>query len=160
MSLDNRPIYSGGCQCGAVRFRIEGALGTASVCHCRMCQKASGGFYQPLVQLAEAKLTWTRGGPKTFRSSNYAVRGFCGDCGTPLTFESGGSVDLSIVAFDRPVDVPPIVQLAGEARIPWGDHLAALQLHPAGSAGIAERFATVVSRQHPDHDTAEWTPGE
>ena len=49
MSLDNRPQYSGGCQCGAVRFRVEGALGDASVCHCRMCQKASGNFYLPLV---------------------------------------------------------------------------------------------------------------
>ena len=49
MSLDNRPVYSGGCQCGAVRFHVEGTLGDASVCHCRMCQKASGNFYLPLV---------------------------------------------------------------------------------------------------------------
>ena len=49
VSLDNRPIYTGGCQCGAVRFRVEGALGDASVCHCRMCQKAFGNFYAALV---------------------------------------------------------------------------------------------------------------
>ena len=40
MTLDNKPVHTGGCQCGAVRFRIEGALGRASICHCRMCQKA------------------------------------------------------------------------------------------------------------------------
>jgi hypothetical protein len=34
---------TGGCQCGAVRYRIEGDLGRASICHCRMCQKAFGG---------------------------------------------------------------------------------------------------------------------
>ena len=51
MSLDNRPQYSGGCQCGAVRFHVEGPLGDASVCHCRMCQKASGNFYLPLVSV-------------------------------------------------------------------------------------------------------------
>ena len=56
MSLDNAPRYSGGCQCGAVRFRVEGALGDASICHCRMCQKASGNFYQPLVSVRGARL--------------------------------------------------------------------------------------------------------
>jgi hypothetical protein len=35
---------SGGCQCGAVRFRVDGELGRASICHCRMCQKAFGAF--------------------------------------------------------------------------------------------------------------------
>ncbi len=86
MSLDNRPIYTGGCQCGAVRFRVEGALGDASVCHCRMCQKAFGAFYAPLVSVRGARLDWTRGQPKYFRSSNHVKRGFCADCGTPLTF--------------------------------------------------------------------------
>lgn len=54
-------INTGGCQCGAVRFRVEGKLGDASVCHCRMCQKASGNFYLPLVSVRGAKLVWTRG---------------------------------------------------------------------------------------------------
>ena len=61
MSLDNKPIYSGGCQCGAVRFRVEGAMGDPSVCHCRMCQKAAGNFYLPLVAIGDATLAWTRG---------------------------------------------------------------------------------------------------
>ncbi|HEY2357583.1 MAG TPA: hypothetical protein VGH86_09040, partial [Phenylobacterium sp.] len=38
---------TGGCQCGAIRFRIDGELGEASICHCRMCQKALGGFQNP-----------------------------------------------------------------------------------------------------------------
>ncbi|MEQ8373768.1 MAG: GFA family protein, partial [Roseibium aggregatum] len=33
-------IHTGGCQCGALRFKVEGPLGEASICHCRMCQKA------------------------------------------------------------------------------------------------------------------------
>ena len=32
--------YTGGCQCGAVRFRVAGPLRHASICNCRMCQKA------------------------------------------------------------------------------------------------------------------------
>ncbi len=32
---------SGGCQCGAVRYRAKGELGYPHLCHCRMCQKAA-----------------------------------------------------------------------------------------------------------------------
>ena len=98
MSLDNKPVYSGGCQCGAVRFHVEGALGDASICHCRMCQKASGNFYLPLVSVRGAKLSWTRGEPKKFRSSNHAWRGFCVDCGTPLFYEAPDGIAMTIAA--------------------------------------------------------------
>jgi energy-converting hydrogenase Eha subunit B len=37
-----------------VRFHVEGPLGDASICHCRMCQKAFGGFFGPLVLAPEA----------------------------------------------------------------------------------------------------------
>ena len=42
-------IRTGGCQCGAVRFRIKGKLGRPSICHCRMCQKQFGSFFGALV---------------------------------------------------------------------------------------------------------------
>ncbi len=38
-------VHSGGCQCGAIRYRIAGELGYPHICHCRMCQKASGNFF-------------------------------------------------------------------------------------------------------------------
>ena len=44
---------TGGCQCGNVRFRAR-LLGRGSICHCRMCQKAFGGFFGPLVTAHDA----------------------------------------------------------------------------------------------------------
>ncbi|MGO7428793.1 GFA family protein, partial [Rhizobium ruizarguesonis] len=41
--------YTGGCQCGAIRFRVSGDIKDSSICHCRMCQKAFGAYYAPLV---------------------------------------------------------------------------------------------------------------
>jgi hypothetical protein len=55
--------YSGGCQCGAVRFRVVGRLADASICHCRMCQKAFGAYFAPLVSVRGAAFAWTRGEP-------------------------------------------------------------------------------------------------
>ena len=37
-------IHTGGCQCGAIRFCVTGDLNDASICHCRMCQKAFGAY--------------------------------------------------------------------------------------------------------------------
>ncbi|MFI0848590.1 GFA family protein [Mesorhizobium sp. IMUNJ 23232] len=159
MSLDNVPLYSGGCQCGAVRFRVEGALGDASICHCRMCQKAAGNFYLPLVSVRQAKLTWTRGEPKRFRSSNYAHRGFCGDCGTPLTYEAPDGVALAIAAFDKPEEIAPTIQWGTEAKLPYVDGIPALPGEETMADITSAPFLVdLVSYQHPDHDTDRWPP--
>lgn len=161
MSLDNRPRYSGGCQCGAVRFRVEGALSNASICHCRMCQKAFGAFYAPLATVPAGGLTWTRGAPKRWRSSNHVLRGFCGDCGTPLTFEAPDGVALAIGAFDQPEEVAPTVQYGIEAKMPYVDAIPALRgATTEEDISEASYLADLESFQHPDHDTDQWPPEE
>ena len=159
MSLDNRPHYAGGCQCGAVRFRVEGKLGDASVCHCRMCQKASGNFYMPLVSVRGAHVTWTRGEPKRFQSSNAARRGFCADCGTPLTYEAPDGMALAIATFDEPQGIVPTIQWGIEGKLPYVDHVADLPgVHTMEDPDAIEFLTNLVSYQHPDHDTEEWPP--
>jgi hypothetical protein len=149
---------SGGCQCGAVRFSVEGALGRASICHCRMCQKAFGSFYGPLV--SAPGLRWTRGAPKYFQSSNRVRRGFCADCGTPLTFEpDDGPAEVAIGAFDDPTPLRPVIQHDVAARLPWLGQLDALPVRtPAEAAKVAPYYTSIHSFQHPDHDTETWPP--
>ncbi|MGF6172222.1 GFA family protein [Ensifer sp. 4252] len=159
MSLDNRPYHTGGCQCGAVRFRVEGVLGDASVCHCRMCQKASGNFYLPLVSVRKATVTWTRGERKCFQSSNLGWRGFCGDCGTPLTYEAPDGMALAIAAFDEPQGIVPTIQWGIEAKLPYVDKVHSLPGEETLADADAVAFlADLVSYQHPDHDTETWPP--
>lgn len=152
--------WSGGCQCGAVRFRVEGELGRASLCHCRMCQKAFAAPFGALVSAPRAKVAWTRGEPARFQSSNTVRRGFCSACGTPLTFEwSDKVVDLAICAFDRAAEITPVVQLARDAALPWIDHVGTLaEPAPAEQPRLAAHYAQIISRQHPDHDTDAWSP--
>ena len=149
--------FSGGCQCGAIRFRA-GRLGRASVCHCRMCQKAFGGFFGPYVDAVD--LEWTRGAPKYFASSNKARRGFCPECGTQLTFETEKwVVNVAIGAFDHPEEIDPTIQVGLASKLPYTDHLAELPHRaPEDAAKMAEFYASVASNQHPDHDTAVWPP--
>lgn len=148
--------HAGGCQCGAVRFAV-GRLGRPSICHCRMCQKAFGSIGGLLVTAHD--LVWTRGRPRHFASSNKVRRGFCGDCGTPLTYEYDGAIELAIAAFDRAAEIAPVIQLAVESRLPWVDELPTLPTRSeAEAAKVAGFYASIVSYQHPDHDTVGWSP--
>ncbi|HEY9009731.1 MAG TPA: GFA family protein [Devosia sp.] len=152
---------TGGCQCGAVRFRI-GSLGRATICHCRMCQKAFGSFFGPLV--TGYGVVWTRGEPKTFRSSNVVTRGFCADCGTPLTYQvedQPGSVEIAIGALDNPALAPPVLQVNPHDKVPFFSGLVVLPTRHEGESPANDAFiASVVSYQHPDHDTTTWPPVE
>lgn len=150
-------VHTGGCQCGAVRFRIEGELADASICHCRMCQKAFGNFYAPLVSVRGATLTWTRGAPKTYRSSNFVERGFCGECGTPLSYDAPDGIAIAVGAFDHPADIEPKLQWGIEAKIPYVDAVASLPAHSTTEDSEAAPFLReLISYQHPDHDTEHW----
>lgn len=151
---------TGGCQCGAVRFAVEGELGRASVCHCRMCQKAFGAPFAALVSVAFKDVVWTRGERSRFQSSNKVARGFCAACGTPLTFEWGEKFfDLAIATFDEPAAITPVVQMGRESRLPWADSVGVLPQRDAEEASRAAEWQTkIVGCQHPDHDTESW-PG-
>ena len=145
---------TGGCQCGAVRYRCEG-FGRASICHCRMCQKAFGAFYGPLV--TGKGLVWTRGEPSWFQSSNKVRRGFCAQCGTPLAYDWGGEVEVSI----GPELAPPVVQVNPADKLSFVDGLHALPtVNTADSPQGAAFMAGIENRQHPDHDTAVWPPAD
>ncbi|HBK45597.1 MAG TPA: aldehyde-activating protein [Xanthomonadaceae bacterium] len=148
--------YSGGCQCGAVRFHVRGRL-SASICHCRMCQKAFGAYYAPLVSVRGAEFAWTRGEPRRFASSNLVRRGFCAECGTPLTYEAPDGVAIAAGAFDQPAMLAPTRQYGLEAKLPFVDALHALSgTRTEQDMAALEFLARIESHQHPDHDTERW----
>ncbi|MES0879320.1 GFA family protein [Roseibium sp. SCP14] len=159
--MSDQEIHTGGCQCGAVRFRVEGELGTASICHCRMCQKAFGALYAPLVGIrGDTRLVWTRGEPKRFQSSNHVARGFCADCGTPLTYEApDDDTAIAIGAFDNPAMIDPVIQYGVEGKLPFTDKMSEIPARRTEEDSETAVFlASVVSNQHPDHDTETWPP--
>lgn len=151
--MTGQPV-TGGCQCGAVRFRAE-RVDNPSICHCRMCQKAFGGFYGPLV--TAHGLVWTRGAPKQFQSSNMVQRGFCGDCGTPLTYDYGDVPEVAIGALDNPALAAPVVQVNLNDKQPFVDDLPSLPCRTFGIDDPEVAFmAAFESNQHPDEDTDQW----
>lgn len=153
---------TGGCQCGAVRFSVDGEVRHVSVCHCRMCQKASGGLFGVVGSVRLSELSWTRGEPGYFRSSSLARRGFCRDCGTPLAYQFDGAdqVAISLGAYDDPNQFDEIeFALEVSNAHPATGRIMEIPEHPMTSTPEDEEaFANMKTFQHPDHDTTTWPP--
>jgi hypothetical protein len=94
---------TGGCACGRVRYAAEIENDDAYLCHCRMCQKATGGVSIAFKQVRKTAVSWERE-PDWYQSSPIARRPYCRDCGTPLgfAFPDGENMDLTVGSFDDP----------------------------------------------------------
>ena len=152
----NKKNLTGGCQCGAVRYEWREHPTYASVCHCRMCQKASG---QPFMALTGGKtetLRWTRGQPSIFKSSEHGERGFCNTCGTPLTYrlEGTGRISVTMASLDDPEAMRPTKQYGIEGKLSWTDSISNLPTQRTEDWVRDAGIAPIVSRQHPDRESA------
>ncbi len=112
--------FEGGCLCGAVRFRCNAAPSLVSYCHCRMCQKASGSAFWLSANFPRDAVAW-EGAPTLRRSSPFAVRGFCAQCGSPLSFQydDADHISLSVGCFDEPALFEPMQHVGIESKLPW-----------------------------------------
>ncbi len=153
----NAQTLSGGCQCGAVRFRVTGNPGTSSICHCRMCQKASAAPYLALVGPGENPVKWTRDEPAWFQSSDAVRRGFCRECGTPLAYDAPDGMALCVITFDDPEAVAPTIAYGIEGKRRWCDSVPDLpERVTMDDVEQAPFLKTLQTLQHPDHDTKDW----
>lgn len=144
---------TGGCQCGAVRYALDvDALENCHVCHCRMCQRATGGVFAALAGAPKTAVRWTSGAPSFFASSDIAKRGFCNACGTPLSFaydQLEARFYVTIGSLDDPAAAAIVMQYGVESRIPWVEFCEAVTQEKTGEASdaLSDFFAGMQSRQ-------------
>ena len=146
---------AGGCQCGCVRYELSGAPDHVSVCHCRMCQKASGGPIMAFARVGTSAMRWTRGQPASFRSSSLVERQFCAACGTPLTDNliEGPNISVTIGSLDDPEAARPVLQYSFEHTLSWFSTITTLPGKRTEEFITPDLAARFVGYQHPDHDT-------
>lgn len=134
---------TGGCQCGRIRYTAQVENDEAYLCHCRMCQKATGGFAAAFVQLPSASISWERE-PDWYASSPIARRPFCSHCGTPLGFdflESADNMDLMLGSFDEPGFFRPVAHAGCESlHESWLDTKDLPRHYSATTESVASRW--------------------
>lgn len=109
---------TGGCQCGRVRYAVEITDDDAYFCHCRMCQRATGGVAAAFKNVPRSAVAWECE-PDHYASSPIALRGFCAVCGTPISFhyvEGSPNIDLTVGSFDEPYRFKPTMHFSIESR--------------------------------------------
>jgi len=107
----------GGCACGKVRFTARVESDDAYLCHCRMCQRASGNVSLAMTNVKIADVAW-QGEPEWYDSSAIAVRPFCAVCGTSLGFrykDADEWMDLTVASFDDPSRFKPTSHFGAES---------------------------------------------
>lgn len=129
---------TGGCLCGRVRYTVEADPDEAYLCHCKMCQRATGGVAAAFAGVRQADVQW-QGEPDWFDSSPIAQRPFCSHCGTPLGFrfrDGTDKMDLTIGSFDDPSVFQPKHHFAVESlHEAWID-TSALPRHRAADYDV------------------------
>src|SRR5271155_2110432 len=115
----------GGCLCGAVRYTAEADPTSATVCHCRDCQKFTGSAFAALIRVTKEAVS-IEGTLKTFTSiggsGNPILRHFCPECGSSIAEESGtrpGIIILNVGTFDNPTVARPGREIFRDDALPW-----------------------------------------
>ena len=116
--------WTGGCLCKAVRFQLDSEPYDAGWCHCRTCQLNSGSpaMVFATVPLADYRFTEGEAAVRSFPSSSFGHRAFCGRCGTPLftrVEHQPDTVDFSLCTLDEPGRVRPGFHIFWSSRVDW-----------------------------------------
>jgi hypothetical protein len=127
IGMSENTKMTGGCMCGAVRYETTGETFAVNHCHCRSCRRHTGAAVVTLVGFMADKVEFSGDARKIYESSPGVGRAFCGNCGTPLTWEGvsstrGGPIfEIHISTFDNPDVLVPSGHSFDSERISWFD---------------------------------------
>lgn len=120
----------GGCQCGAVRYAVEGEALHHAVCHCADCRASAGAPFVAWLAVKEEQFRLLVGSPATYRGKHGAERAFCPACGTGVFYRNAGMlpgiVDVQSATLDDAAGLAPGAQIQCAERLPWTEGLGAL----------------------------------
>jgi len=123
---DTGIMLEGSCLCGAVRFVIDAALGTITLCHCSQCRKASGSAYSASANVPAAAFRFLSGEDelRAYGSSPGKQRVFCRHCGSPVLARFDQYPDIvriRVGLLDSEITDRPAAHIFADSRAEWDD---------------------------------------
>ena len=123
MSAGSSKTWTGGCLCGAVRFRAQGEPLDVASCHCINCRKMSGAAFATFVVFSPEQFEWSGGELGSYAASPDLVRAFCRNCGSPVGSWRVSERDKWIIAwagaFDQAEALEPRHHIFAKDELPW-----------------------------------------
>src|SRR5215208_4320978 len=97
--MSTTSVFTGGCACEAIRYETTAEPVLMLHCHCRDCQRASGGPFSSFVIVPTEAFKLLQGELRFHASPSemggMTRRGFCPDCGARLW--SGPTASLNLL---------------------------------------------------------------
>jgi hypothetical protein len=127
-------MRQGGCLCGAIRYEVEGEPLRSGTCHCRSCRKTASAPALPFAVFPVAAFRVTLGTPTRYRSSTPVTRSFCGQCGSPLTYQTTAApdhLDVMTCSLDDPDSLAPALHVFTVEKLAWDVLCDGLPVYPS-----------------------------
>ena len=143
----------GGCACGAVRYRLSGELRRTTHCHCVDCRRSGGAAFVTWSEVERDSLAWLSGTPRSWNSRPGATRTYCGDCGSPLTFEDEtdpAAIDVTVATLDDPDSVTPDDEVWTDRALTWSALLDSVPRYGRGRRDAEPEWHLYVVRTEDD----------
>lgn len=115
-------IHSGSCLCGAVKYRIDAPIESATHCHCSQCRKGHGAAFGSYCTVPWSSFRWVSGEDSVARyhSSPGVTRSFCQHCGATLQWYSDQqTVGITLGTLDTPLGQVPQKHIYSESKADW-----------------------------------------
>ena len=102
-------LHTGGCVCGALRYKTIGQPAVATICHCRFCQKRLASAFAVLATFPSESVEFTQGEPiecehRSDESGRWLEMQFCARCGTTVAHTAQlrpGMTTIAATTFDE-----------------------------------------------------------
>ncbi|MGE0736929.1 MAG: GFA family protein [Alphaproteobacteria bacterium] len=119
---ETQTVRTGGCRCGAARYRATGKPVWVAHCHCVDCRKSSGAAFVTWAGWKRDAFGWDKDTAQKYQSSPGVERRFCGTCGTPLTyygFRWADEMHVQVATLDDPESLPPRAHVNVAQQLSW-----------------------------------------
>ncbi len=147
-SASGNTMLTGGCSCGVVRYRIDGAPLAAYLCHCTDCQRRTGSAFAMALLVSARDFSIEEGKPRKVKkirpSGRVSINCHCPTCLVRIYTISEGSEILSLRpgTLDRPTAIEPVAQLWTRSAHPWAlvDGILSYEGNPENFADIVHAW--------------------
>ena len=123
--MTSKTPYYGQCLCGDIQYKVDKIEPQMAHCHCIACRKFHGAAFSTFGEAKKENFHWIKGENqlKSFTAENGAVRQFCQNCGSSMTFAASKKVtdiiEFSLGTLDSPIDLQPDIHVYTHYKANW-----------------------------------------
>ena len=129
-------MINGHCECGQIRYEVDGDILDFCHCHCSQCRRLHGAAYATFAGIARDRFRYVSGMQhvKAYKASEHSDRIFCGVCGSAMLVESRRHPNYLFLSMSTVAGNPPRPRAYHQyaaSRAPWHAINDDLEQYPA-----------------------------